>query len=359
VTFGITPFTLNDTALFNSCKLLVVTLYYHLVDTEQQLRAIGKDSGSLSLNYMLNRDISLTGEWVSIGDSGNPFTGTFNGNGFEIKGLKMTDPAAQFIGLFGYAKGATIYNVTLRDVDIERAGGTGKHVGAICAMAESCNIYDNQVIVSENNVVSASQPDKNTVFHLSNGSGRSITQSSSFEAKAGQTLTITAESSIKGGTVDFFLFSSAGNGFNEVTTFTFGGSNATKTVELTAGRWAYNCTGFFDSGDIVITGTIKDTASVGALTSQADRSDTEKYDAEAIRIMENSGTWNDSINRLLPYMSPGGVEKVVNIYLERHLFPNITPPEAARQVASTIESALKYMTKAAVESAEGKIAAYY
>lgn len=86
--------------------------------------------------------------------------------------------------------------------------------------------------------------------------GKSILHSGSFEAQSGQTLTITAESSIKGGTVDFFLFSPAGNGLNEVTTFTFGGSNATKTVELSAGRWAYNCTGFFDSGNIEITGAI-------------------------------------------------------------------------------------------------------
>lgn len=49
--------------------------------------------------------------------------------------------------------------------------------------------------------------------------------------------------------------------------------------------------------------------------------------------MENTGTRGDTINRLLPYMSPGGVGKVVDIYLERHLFPHITPPEAARQVA--------------------------
>lgn len=158
--------------------------------------------------------------------------------------------------------------------------------------------------------------------------------------------------------MDFFLFSPAGNGLNKETRFTFGGSNATKTIELSAGRWAYNCTGFFDSGDIVITGAIRDAASVDTQISQVGRSDTKKYDAEGIRIMENSGTWSDSINRLLPYMSPQGVERVVNIYLERHLFPDITPPEAARQVASTIEPALKHMTKEAGESANSKITAY-
>lgn len=197
-------------------------------------------------------------------------------------------------------------------------------------------------------------PEGNSYFQIKSN-GKSILHSGSFEAKAGQTLTITVKSSIKGGSVDFFLFSPS----NKEQHFAFAGSEATQTVELSAGTWAYNCTGFFDSGEIVITGTVSGAVSVGTQSSQASSTDTARYDAEAIRIMDNSGTWGDSINRLLPSMSPSGVKKVVDIYLERHLFPGITTSQAAKQVASTIEPALKYMTKKDQESANSIISAYY
>jgi hypothetical protein len=108
---------------------------YYLIDTEEQLRSIGKSKYTLQMNYMLNHDISLTSEWTAIGDFDHPFSGTFDGNGFEIINLKNTDPNAVFIGLFGYADGAKIHNVRLRNIDIGSAGGKGKHVGPIVAIA--------------------------------------------------------------------------------------------------------------------------------------------------------------------------------------------------------------------------------
>lgn len=85
----------------------------------------------------------------------------------------------------------------------------------------------------------------------------------------------------------------------------------------------------------------------------------EEADKKGIEMMDNSGTWGQEIESLFPYMTPAGVEKVVSIYLERHLFPGITTPQAAKQVASTIDTALKYMTKEAKKTAEDKISAYY
>jgi hypothetical protein len=49
-----------------------------------------------------------------------------------------------------------------------------------------------------------------------------------------------------------FLFSPSGGNRQ----LTFGGSDTTKAVELSEGKWAYNDTGFFESGNIAITGTI-------------------------------------------------------------------------------------------------------
>lgn len=95
---------------------------------------------------------------------------------------------------------------------------------------------------------------ENVVLNLTSGGQRSIIQSGSFEAKDGQSLVLTVRSDIRGGSVDVFLFSPD----NKEQRFTFYGSDETKAVTLSAGRWSYNCTGFFESGDISITGKIKE-----------------------------------------------------------------------------------------------------
>ena len=119
---------------------------YYMIKTEEQLRSIGKGKYLMSYNYMLDANIALTGEWVAIGDGDNPFTGSFNGNGFTISNLKITSKTAEYIGLFGYVEGGTIYNVTLKNIDIDSAGGKGKHVGAIVAICLDGDVYDNEVI---------------------------------------------------------------------------------------------------------------------------------------------------------------------------------------------------------------------
>ena len=66
----------------------------------------------------------------------------------------MADPNATIIGLFGVAKNAHIYNVTMRDCDIERAGKdvSGKSVGAVLAIGQGSRSYDNFVYPKETGV---------------------------------------------------------------------------------------------------------------------------------------------------------------------------------------------------------------
>ncbi len=112
---------------------------WYLVENEQQLRSIGTGKYSMSANYMINADITLSNmEWTPIGDYSNPFKGTFNGNGYKIKNLTITSPTAKLIGLFGYAEDAKIYNVHLTNVDISKAG-------RIVAIGIDCEICDNKV----------------------------------------------------------------------------------------------------------------------------------------------------------------------------------------------------------------------
>lgn len=107
----------------------------------------------MELNYMQQADIQLSAEeWIPIGTWEHPFIGTFNGNGYEIKGLTMTDSDAEIVGLFGVARdNAQIYNVTLRDFDIMSAGRNAayKSVGAIVAVTYGGRAYDNFVYPKE------------------------------------------------------------------------------------------------------------------------------------------------------------------------------------------------------------------
>ncbi len=130
----------------NMKELIVDDKKFYLVDNEEQLRSIGTTKYSLSDNYILNNDITLTKEWVPIGNDKNPFTGTFDGNGFKIINLKITDKNAVYVGLFGYAKGATICNITLQNVNIALAGDMGRHVGAILAVNSNSDVYNCSVI---------------------------------------------------------------------------------------------------------------------------------------------------------------------------------------------------------------------
>lgn len=99
----------------------------------------------------------------------------------------------------------------------------------------------------------ASDTKGTVVIDLSNDKGQnSLIHSSSFKAIDGQVLTLDIKSTIKG-SVDLFLFSPT----HQEQQITLDGKDDTKTINLSEGTWAYNCTGFFDSGDISIVGTLK------------------------------------------------------------------------------------------------------
>lgn len=114
---------------------------YYRVENEAQLRAIGRGEYSLDKNYIQDADIYMSSdEWIPIGTEAKPFTGSYCGNGYEI------------IGLFGVADGAEIYNITMRDYDIQTAGRNApeKSLSPILALGYGfTRSYDNQVYPKE------------------------------------------------------------------------------------------------------------------------------------------------------------------------------------------------------------------
>ena len=74
------------------------------------------------------------------------------------------------------------------------------------------------------------------------------------EVTANQVLTLNITSTIKGGSVDLFLFDPN----NKEQRITIGSADAAKEIALSKGIWQYNCSGMFnEGGNIRIVGTVK------------------------------------------------------------------------------------------------------
>jgi trimeric autotransporter adhesin len=89
----------------------------------RDLQAISEFLGSHFIQVN-NINASSTSAWNGgqgfrpIGSSSNPFTGTFNGNGFEISGLTIDRDGDDHVGLFGFIGNAQIDNTGLVNVNI-------------------------------------------------------------------------------------------------------------------------------------------------------------------------------------------------------------------------------------------------
>lgn len=112
----------------------------YLIATEEQLDAIREDPYS---SYALCKNIILTQSWIPIGDGSTPFMGNFDGRGYEISGLKVdiSGDTDCYAGLFGYALGGSISNLTVSgSVSVQATGYTMVNAGGIAGVMDSGSI---------------------------------------------------------------------------------------------------------------------------------------------------------------------------------------------------------------------------
>ena len=105
---------------------------YYKISNQGQLRWFANqvnNEGRTDINALLTQDITMDGtEWTPIGTNTHPFTGKFDGKGNTITGLKCTDKNKNYVGLVGYARGATI-----QDVTVQGSSFNGHiYIGAVC-----------------------------------------------------------------------------------------------------------------------------------------------------------------------------------------------------------------------------------
>lgn len=66
----------------------------------------------------MDNDITLSEEWIPIGNPDEPFTGIFDGNGYVIDNLTVTKRTKD-MGFFGAAEGAVIKDLILENAKID------------------------------------------------------------------------------------------------------------------------------------------------------------------------------------------------------------------------------------------------
>lgn len=111
------------------------------ISSVDQLQAIAKD---LDAHYVLRDDIdasSITSfEPIGNGQEEELFTGSFDGNGFEIRGATVDEPDLDSVGLFGALNNGTIRNVDVIDAHVEGQNGVGILAGGNVDTVESVRV---------------------------------------------------------------------------------------------------------------------------------------------------------------------------------------------------------------------------
>lgn len=107
-------------------KDIKVMVGWIAIYTEEDLINI---KNGLNKSYIIMKDISLTKEWIAIGDNTNQFNGVLEGNYHKISGLNINKEGASNQGLFGYIGGeGQVRNLSIEGT-VKGGADTGMLVG--------------------------------------------------------------------------------------------------------------------------------------------------------------------------------------------------------------------------------------
>lgn len=141
---ALNPSARDETRLVGSDRIIEIS-------TENDLRKISSD---LSGHYRLTQNITINGDWKPLGNANEPFTGTFDGNGYTISNLVLTEnnfaeidaTSIGNIGLFGIAEGAVIKDLTLEKSSLnirnsnKKINNLGFLAGTFSGKIQNCSV---------------------------------------------------------------------------------------------------------------------------------------------------------------------------------------------------------------------------
>ena len=140
----------NDSGCSASAIATATTENAIIINNAADLAAIHTNSTTLAGNYTLagNIDLSQIPNWQPIGDSANKFTGSFDGNGYNISGVSSS--GYQYAGLFGYVEGANISNIGVLVGNISSSSSTRSSSGGLVGSADNSPISNSYAVVTGN-----------------------------------------------------------------------------------------------------------------------------------------------------------------------------------------------------------------
>ena len=102
----------------------------------------------------LGNDINLCDiAWTPIGDNANPFLGNFDGQGYTVSNLFVSNEGwAGLIGHAGKGSAVTIKNVTIDGVTIRSNRMAGAVVGQVYGSIDNCHVKNATIMVTPNKV---------------------------------------------------------------------------------------------------------------------------------------------------------------------------------------------------------------
>ncbi len=110
---------------------------YMLVNTGADLTSVAS-TGSLSGNYYLAQNITMTGSWTPVGtDSTHAFSGIFDGGSHTITGITVNSGNTD-VGFFGYLTG-TVKSLTLAGESVTGTAASA-YVGGIAGEASGATV---------------------------------------------------------------------------------------------------------------------------------------------------------------------------------------------------------------------------
>ena len=141
-----TRYELQDTLVTNEvgdAEIIEITSAKQLVEISAAIA--GGDADAASANYKLTKNLKVKSKnWIPIGFSeSNPFTGTFDGAGFKVSGVKIKSKGLAVAGFFGYIKNASVTNLML---DCVVDAKDGLLTGGMCADNENGTIKNCRVL---------------------------------------------------------------------------------------------------------------------------------------------------------------------------------------------------------------------
>ena len=153
-------FAANDYTVEDGASYISISTAEELAKVAEEIAA-GNDEytsimlgGDIDLAELAATRSAVASNWTPIGTEEKPFTGVFDGNGYTIKNLALVASEAiegkVHTGFFGYAKNATIKNVTFENVyinipclDIDHSQG---HIGAVAGTLEGTSVVENVTV---------------------------------------------------------------------------------------------------------------------------------------------------------------------------------------------------------------------